>query len=170
MKTKIPLIAVVLLVSLHAPHTLAQLQRPLLGSTIGQSLRNAAAFTYDQSAGMRMFVDHWSGQARAGIYSDATFRCDYATAVGKFATLRTQFNYLAELALQLRRPGATNAVAELDEGLDIIAELFAFLREQYDAGTLDRVTVVRTTAALQKALREWEYELRRNGSRLGHIW
>lgn len=170
MKTKIRLIALVLLVSLHPPQTFGQLQRPLVGSTIGQNLRNAASFTYDQSAGMRMFVDHWSGHARAGIYTDANFRNDYATAVGKFANLRTQFNYLAELALQLGRPGATNAVAELHEGLDIIAELFAFLQEQYNAGTLDRVTVLRTTGALQKALREWEYELRRNGSRLGHIW
>ena len=159
-----------LLVSLHAPQTFAQLQPPLVGSTIGQSLRNAAAATYDETAGLRMFVDHWSGRARGGSYTDANFRQDYATAVGKFSTLRTRFDYLAELALQLRRPGATSAVAKLDEGLDIIAELFAFLQEQYNAGTLDRATLVRSTAAFQKAFREWEHEARRNGSRLGVIW
>jgi hypothetical protein len=170
MKTKIRLITVLLLVSLHAPQTFGQLQPPLAGSTLGQSLRNAATLTLNQSAGLRMFVDDWSSRARAGIYTDANFRHDYATALGRFVALRTQFNYAAELALQLGRPAANNAVAELDEGLDIIVEPFAFLQKQYDTGTLDRVTLLRTTAALQKALREWEYELRRNGSHLGHIW
>jgi len=170
MKTKILLIAVVLLVCLHAPQTLGQLGRPLAGSSIGQSLRNAATVTYDQSAGLRIAVDNWTRRARAGVYSDANFCHDYATALGRFVTLRTQFNYAAELALQLGRPDVNNAVAELDEGLDIIVETFAFLQEQYNAGTLDRVTVVRTTEALQKALREWEYNLRGNGSRLGLIW
>jgi hypothetical protein len=51
MKTKIPLIALLLLMYLLAPQTLGQLQRPLPGSTIGQSLRNAATVTYDRSAG-----------------------------------------------------------------------------------------------------------------------
>jgi len=169
MKTKIGLIAIVLFVSLHAPQTFAQLQRPLAGSTLGQSLRNAATLTLNQSAGLRMFVDDWSGHARAGIYTDANFRHDYATALARFVALRTQFNYAGELALQLGRPGANDAVAELDEGLDVIGEPFAFLQKQYNAGTLDRVTVLRTVAALQKALREWEYELRRNSSRLGVI-
>lgn len=170
MKTKIPLITVVLLVCLHVPQTFGQLQPALVGSTLGQNLRNAAALTYNESAQMRMFVDHWSGRARAGIYTDAKFRHDYATALGRFATLRTQFNYVAELALQLGRPRADNAVAELDAGLAKILELFEFLRDEYNAGTLDRTTLLRTTAALQKALREWERELRRNGSRLGVIW
>jgi len=170
MKTKILLIAVVLLVCLHAPQTLGQLGRPLAGSSIGQSLRNAATVTYDQSAGLRIAVDNWTRRARAGVYSDANFCHDYATALGRFAALRTQFNYAAELALQLGRPGANNAVADLDAGLGSILELFAFLQEQYNAGTLDRVSLLRTTAALQKALREWDSELRRNGSRLGVVW
>ena len=170
MKTKILLIAIVLLVSLHAPQTFGQLQPALAGSTPAQSLRNAATLTLSQSSALRTFVENWSGRARAGIYTDANFRHDYATALGRFAVLRTQFNYAAELALQLGRPGANNAVADLDEGLGTVLELFAFLQEQYNAGTLDRVSLLRTTGALQKALREWEYELRRDGSRLGVIW
>jgi len=170
MKTKIRLIAVVLCVSLHVPQTFAQLQPPLAGSTPGQSLRNAATLTLSQSAALRRFVDTWSGHARAGIYTDANFRHDYATALGRLAALRTQFNYAAELALQLGRPGANNAVADLDAGLGSILELFAFLQEQYNAGTLDRVSLLRTMAALQKTLAVWEYELRRNGARLGVIW
>jgi hypothetical protein len=98
------------------------------------------------------------------------FQHDYATALGRFATLRTQFNYLAELALQLGRPRADNAVGELNAGLAKILELFEFLRDEYNVGALDRATLLRTMAALQKALREWERELRRNGSRLGVIW
>ena len=170
MKMKIPLTTLVLLVSLHAPQTFGQLQPPLVGSTPGQSLRNAAALTYNESAQMRMFVDHWSGRARSGIYTDTNLRHDYANALGRFATLQTQFNYVAELALQLGRPRADNAVAELDAGLAKIFELFEFLRDKYDAGTLDRANLLRTTAALQEVLREWERELRRNGSRLGVIW
>jgi len=170
MKMRIPLITVVLLVSLHAPQTFGQLQPPLVGSTLGQSLRNAAALTYNESAQMRMFVDHWSGRARSGVYTDLNFQHDYANALGRFATLRTQFNYVAELALQLGRPRADNAVAELDAGLAKILELFDFLRDEYNAGTVDRANLLRATAALQKALREWERELRTNGSRLGVLW
>lgn len=51
MKTEIPLIALLMLMCLHAPRTLGQLQRPLPGLTIGQSLRNAATVTHDRSAG-----------------------------------------------------------------------------------------------------------------------
>jgi hypothetical protein len=162
--------AVVLCVSLHAPQTFGQLQPPLAGSTPGQSLRNAATLTLSQSAALRSFIENWRGRARAGIYTDANFRHDYATALGRLAALRTQFSYAAELAMQLGRPGADDAVADLDAGLGSILELFAFLQEQYNAGTLDRVSLLRTTAALQKALRVWEYELRRDGSRLGVIW
>ena len=61
-------------------------------------------------------------------------------------------------------------MAELDAGLNVIAELFAFLEGQYNAGTLDRNTVVRTTRAFEDALREWERELRRNNSRLNLVW
>ena len=169
MKARILLLASLLLVCLHAPQIPGQ-QPPLAGSTIGASLRNAATATYNQLAALRITVDNWSRRANAGIYTDAYFRQDYANTQSQFVALRTQFNYLAEFALQLGRPRADNAVAELDAGLNIIVELFVFLEEQYNAGTLDRLTVVRTTQVFQKAIREWEHELRRNGSRMGLIW
>ena len=168
MKTKIPVLMLLLLVCLHAPKTTGQ--PPLAGSTVGGSLRNAATATYSQLNALRINVDNWSRRANAGIYTDAYFRQDYANAQSQFVALRTQFNYMAELALQLGRPRAANAVAELDAGLDIIVELFVFLEEQYNAGILDRQTVVRTTQIFQRAIREWEQELRKNSSRMGLVW
>jgi len=42
------------------------------------------------------------------------------------------------------------AVAERDAGLNIIAELFAFLQEQYAAGAVDRATVQRTSDCFRR--------------------
>jgi hypothetical protein len=50
------------------------------------------------------------------------------------------------LGAQLGQARSDNAVAELDAGLNMIAELFTFLQTQYNAGTLDNKTVVRTLA------------------------
>ena len=160
-----PILLVLLLLIFPTPA-----QPPLAGSTVGGSLRNAATATYSQLNALRINVDNWSRRANAGIYTDAYFRQDYANAQSQFVALRTQFNYMAELALQLGRPRAANAVAELDAGLDIIVELFVFLEEQYSAGVLDRQTVVRTTQIFQRAIREWEQELRKNSSRMGLVW
>ena len=161
-------VLLLLLLCLHAPRITGQ--PPLAGSTVGQSLRNAAGATYNALRALRLTVDNWTRRANGGIYTDAYFRQDYANAQQQFVALRTQFIYLAELALQLGRPRADNAVAELDAGLNIIVELFVFLEEQYNAGTLDRQTVVRTTQIFQRAIREWELELRKNGSRMGLVW
>ena len=88
----------------------------------------------------------------------------------QFQALREQFNVLGNLALQLGRPRANNAVAELDAGLNTIGELFAFLQNQYNAGTLDRRTIVRMCGAFADAMRVWEQELQKNTSRLGLVW
>ena len=88
----------------------------------------------------------------------------------QFQNLRTQFNWAGSLALQLGRPQANNAVAELDAGLNVIAELFTFLQSQYNAGTLDRNTIVRTARAFEEAMREWERQLRKSTARLGLVW
>ena len=88
----------------------------------------------------------------------------------QFQALREQFNMLGTLALQLGRPRANNAVAELDSGLTTIGELFTFLQSQYNAGTLDRRTIVRTCSAFADAMRVWEQELQKNTSRLGLVW
>ena len=88
----------------------------------------------------------------------------------QYQALRQQFNGLGSLALQSGGPRANNAVAELDAGLGIIAELFAFLQGQFNAGTLDQKTIVRTCRALEDAMREWQRELKKNGSRIGMVW
>ena len=77
---------------------------------------------------------------------------------------------MGSIALQLGRPRASNAVAELDAGLSIIGELFPFMEGQFNAGTLDRNTIVRTCRSLADAMREWERELKKNSSRLGLVW
>jgi hypothetical protein len=142
----------------------------LVGPTLGASLRNAAAATHAQAGLVRKGASDWGRRASTSAYSAAQFQQDYATAQFQFQMLREQFNGLGNLALQLGRPRANNAVAELDAGLNIIAELFTFLADQFNAGTLDHKTIVRTCRALEDAMREWERELKKNSSRIGLVW
>jgi hypothetical protein len=142
----------------------------LVGPTLGASLRNAAAATHAQAGLVRKGANDWGRRASTSAYSAAQFQQDYATAQFQFQMLREQFNGLGSLALQLGRPRANNAVAELDAGLNIIAELFTFLADQFNAGTLDHKTIVRTCRALEDAMREWERELKKNSSRIGLVW
>ena len=139
----------------------------LTGSTLGQNLRNAAAATHSQAAVVQTAADNWRRRAESAGYTDAQFQQDFMNIQWQFQQLRNQFNWLGELALQLGRPRADNAVAELDAGLNIITELFIFLDEQFSAGALDHVTVVRTARVFQDAVREWDNELQKNSSRLG---
>ena len=139
----------------------------LTGSTLGQNLRNAAAATHSQAAVVQSAADNWRLRAGSAGYTDAQFQQDFMNIQWQFQQLRTQFNWLGELALQLGRPRADNAAAELDAGLNIIAELFVFLDQQFATGTLDHNTVVRTAGVFQDAIREWDNELRKNSSRLG---
>lgn len=142
----------------------------LVGPTLGASLRNAAAATQVQAGLVRKGANDWGRRASTSAYSAAQFQQDYATAQLQFPMLREQFNGLGNLALQLGRPRASNAVAELDAGLNIIAELFTFLADQFNTGTLDHKTIVRTCRALEDAMREWERELKKNSSRIGLVW
>ena len=141
----------------------------LAGSTLGASMRNAAAATHAQAEMVRKGAGDWGRRANSGSYG-AYFQQDFQTFQFQFQLLREQFNGLGALALQLGRPRANNAVAELDAGLNIIAELFTFLGSQFNAGTLDRQTIVRTCRAFEDAVREWDRELRKNSSRIGLVW
>jgi len=143
---------------------------PLAGSSLGQNLRNAAVATRTQLNALKNATDNWCRRADSAGYNDPQFRMDYDNILWNFQGLRTQFNYMAQLALQLGRPRADNAVAELDAGLNIITEIFVFLQDEYAAGTLDRASVVRAARLFQRAIREWETELRKNTSRLGVVW
>jgi hypothetical protein len=169
------LFALVLLALLLAPQPPAWTQYPaqpppLGGSTLGQNLRNATVATQNQLTSLQAVADNWARRAEQVNYNDALLNQDLNNVQWNFQNLRLQFNYLGQLALQLGRPTADNAVAELDAGLNIIAELFAFLGDQYAAGTLDRTTVARTARIFQRAMRAWEQEFRRNSSRLGLAW
>lgn len=142
----------------------------LAGSTLGASMRNAAAATQAQATMVRKGANDWGRRATTGGYGAAQFQQDFQTVQFQFQLLREQFNGLGSLALQLSRPRASNAVAELDAGLNIIAELFTFLGTQFNAGTLDPQTIVRTCRAFEDAVREWERELKKNSSRIGLVW
>jgi len=142
----------------------------LVGPTLGASLRNAAAATQAQAGMVRKGANDWGRRASSGAYNAAQFQQDFATAQFQFRMLHEQFNGLGSLALQLNRPNANNAVAELDAGLNIIGELFTFLQNQFNAGTLDHQTIVRTCRALEDAMREWERELKKNSSRIGLVF
>jgi hypothetical protein len=141
----------------------------LSGPTFGANLRNAAHATQTQAAIVRRGAGDWARRANSAGYSAAQLQQDFANMQFQFQALREQFNLLGSLALQLGRPRANNAVAELDSGLNTIGELFTFLQSQYNAGTLDRRTIVRTCEAFADAMRVWEQELQKNTSRLGLV-
>lgn len=140
------------------------------GPTPGANLRQAASATEAHVNIVRKSAADWGRRAAGAGYGDPQFQQDFATVQFQFQLLRQQFAWLASLAQQLGQPRANNAMAELDAGLNIIGELFTFLASQYQAGTLDRQTIVRTCRALDNALREWDRELDRNRSRLGRTW
>ena len=142
----------------------------LIGPTPGASLRNAGAATLTQAGIVRNAANAWGRRANSGLYRAEHFQADYSYVLSQFQALRNQFNWLASLTAQHGPARTQNAVAELDAGLNVIAELFSFLESQYTAGTLDRNTIVRTTRAFEDAMKEWERELRKNNSRLGFVW
>jgi hypothetical protein len=143
---------------------------PVTGPTPGASLRNAAAATSSQAAFVRKGAADWGRRAGWSTYNADNFQVDFANSQMQFLSLRQQFNILGNYALQLGRPRADNAIAELDAGLNIIAELFTFLQTEFNTGTLDHKTITRTCRALEDAMKEWERELRKNSSRIGLIW
>ena len=142
----------------------------LTGPTLGASLRNAAAATLAQAENVGRMADDWARRASSGSYSGDQFQRDLNTLYLQFQMLRDQFNGLASLALQLGSPRANNAVAELDAGLNIIAELPDFLASQFHAGSMDRQTIIRTCTAFADAVHEWQRELTKNSSRMNFVW
>ncbi len=142
----------------------------LTGPTLGASLRNATAATLSQADNVIRLADDWARRTSSGGYTVDQFQRDLGTLTSQFQMLRNQFNGLGSLALQLNSPRANNAVAELDAGLNIIAELSDFLASQFQAGSLDRQTITRTCNAFAAAMVEWQRELRKNSSRLGLVF
>jgi hypothetical protein len=142
----------------------------LVGPTLGASLRNAAASAQTQADTVRKGAADWGRRAAWSNYRVENFQQDYANMQMQFAGLRNQFNWLGNLTLQLGRPRADNAATELDAGLNIIAELFTFLESEFNAGQLDRKTIVRTCRTFEDAIRAWQRELQKYSSRIGLAW
>ena len=141
----------------------------LVGPTPSASVKNAADATRDQAAQVRNTANTWAGRARSASYQSQNLASDLSNMQFQYGLLRDKFNWLASMAQQAGRPQAQNALAELDAGLNIIAELFHFLDEQIRSGTLDRDTLVRTCRTFEDVMREWELELRKSRSRIGAI-
>ena len=142
---------------------------PFQGPTFGATLRNAAQATSVQARLTRQTAGDMGRRARSAGYQLQTFWTDYQNLQFQFQGLRATFNVLGELVLQLQNPRAANAVAELDAGLNIIAEAFTPIQQEIQAGMLNRDTVVRTCRVLDQVLGEWDRELKRNSSRLQRV-
>lgn len=142
-------------------------QQYLVGPTPAATLRNAAAATDTQANILIKAAYDWGRRAGWANYGAAQFQPDFAYSQMQFWTLRQHFNAAGNLALQSGRARANNAVAELDAGLNTIAELYSFLQEQFNAGTLDNKTLVRTCRVLEDAMKVWQRELKKNSSRIG---
>jgi hypothetical protein len=139
------------------------------GATFGATLRNAAQATSVQARLTRQTAVDMGRRARSAGYQVQTFWADYQNLQFQFQGLRATFNVLAELVLQLQHPGAANAAAELDAGLNIIAEAFTPIQQEIQAGMVNRDTVIRTCRALDQVLTEWDRELKTNSPRLQRI-
>jgi len=154
------------ILALSSATPVGRAQQFVTGATAGATLRNSAAATYTQASVVIQGANDWGRRAAGAGYRAEHFEQDFANAQLQFMVLRQQFNSLGTLALQLGRPRANNAVAELDAGLNIIAELFTFLQNEFNTGTLDSRTIARTCRALGDAVKEWQRELKKNGGRL----
>jgi len=123
----------------------------------------------DQSRLAAQFAKDMGQRARSPGYLMQNLGNDYQNLEFHFQNLRTTFNALDELALQLQSPRAANAAAELQAGLNIIAEGFAPVQQEMQTGTLNRDTILRMCQVLNEALLEWQKELKKCSSRLGVI-
>ena len=139
----------------------------LQGPTLADTLRNGAQMASNQSRLTAQFAADMSQRARSGGYQRQNFLADYQNLEYQFQNLQFTFNALGQQALQLKSPRAANAVAELESGLNIIAEAFTPMQQDIQAGTFNPDTVQRMCGALNQALLEWQKELKRCSSRLG---
>jgi len=139
------------------------------GPTLGDTLRNAVQATSDQARLTAQTAAEMGRRAQSSSYLTQNFSTDYQNLQLQFLNLRNVFNQVAGLAVQLQSARAANAAAELDAGLNIIAEVFAPVQQQWPAGNLDRGSIVRMCQVLDEAMVEWQKELKKDSRRLGMI-
>jgi prefoldin subunit 5 len=141
----------------------------LQGPDLVSTLRNGAQMASDQSRSTAQFAKDLSQRARSVGYQMQNLGTDYQNLEFQFQSLRATFNALGQLAQQLQTPRAANAVAELEAGLNIIAEAFIPVQQEMQANVLNRDSVVRMGQVMNEALLVWQKELKKCSSRLGMI-
>lgn len=141
----------------------------LQGPTLEATLRIGVQTASDQARLTAQSATEMGRRARGVAYQMQNLWNDYQLLEIQFQNLRTTFNAVANLALQLQTARAANAAAELEGGLNIISEAFAPVQQEIQAGTLNRDSVVRMCQVLNEAMLEWQKELKRCSSRLGTI-
>ena len=139
------------------------------GPTLRDTLRNAVQATSDQVRLTAQTAAEMGRRAQSSTYSTQNFSTDYQSLQLQFLNLRDVFNQVAGLVVQLQSARAANAAVELEAGLNIIAEAFTPVQQQWQAGTLDRETIVRMCRVLDEAMVEWRKELKKDSRRLGTI-
>ena len=139
------------------------------GPTLADTLRNGAQAASDQARLTAQAAVEMGRRARSPGYQSQNFAADFQNLQFQFQNLRGVFSQVAAFVPQLQSPKASNAAAELEAGLSIIAEAFTPVQQQWQAGTLDRQSVVLMCDVLNEAVLEWQKELKKNSRRLGVI-
>lgn len=136
------------------------------GPTVAATLRNGAQAASNQAQLTARTAAEMARRARSSGYQTQNFEADFHNLQVQFQNLCATFNQLAGFLSQLQSPQAANAAAELTAGLNIIAEAFTPVQQQWQTGTLNRPSVVMMGEVLNGALLEWQKELKKNGQRL----
>lgn len=139
------------------------------GPTVTDTLRNAVQAASDQARMTAQVAAEMARFARGAGYQTQNFAADFQNLQIQFQNLRTVFGQAAGIVPQIQSARASNAAAELDAGLNIIAEAFTPMQQEYQAGRLSRDTIVRCCQVLNEAILEWQRELKKDSRRLGVI-
>ncbi len=139
----------------------------LQGPTLEATLRNGVQASSDQARLTAETAREMGRRAKGVGYQRQNCWTDYQRLELQFQNLRATFHAAANVARQLGNARATNAAAELEAGLDIIAGVFDLVQRELQAGRVNRDTVARMCQVLDEALLEWQRELKRCSSRLG---
>ena len=134
------------------------------------ALRTALQNSADQAKWTAEMAADIGRRAHSGHYQLEQVAAEFKNLQVQFQNLRTSFQLAAQLTEQLKSSGATNAVLELETGLDIISEGFAPLEQELQAGYFHRDTVASMGVILSEALQMWERELKKKSSRLGKMY
>src|SRR5262245_41761084 len=100
-------------------------------STLAGTLRNAAQAVATQCNITRQAAASMGQRAQSPVNWQQYFITDYQNLQFQFNALRYTFGLLNQLVPQLQSPRASNAAAELEAGLNIIAEGFEPVQQEW---------------------------------------